>query len=57
MNETPVLPEAHDETRRREGAEKLCRPSQIAAEVKANMPDEVTSDQSWLHDAQTGLPI
>ncbi len=28
----------------------------IAAEIKANMPDDVTSDHSWLYDDETGLP-
>jgi antitoxin VapB len=29
----------------------------IAAEIKANMPDDVTSDHNWLYDDETGLPI
>jgi antitoxin VapB len=28
----------------------------IAGEIKANMPDDVTSDLSWLYDDETGLP-
>ena len=28
----------------------------IAAQIKANMPDDVTSDHSWLYDEETGLP-
>jgi antitoxin VapB len=28
----------------------------IAGEIKANMPDDVTSDHSWLYDNETGLP-
>jgi antitoxin VapB len=28
----------------------------IAGEIKANMPDDVTSDHSWLYDDETGLP-
>ena len=28
----------------------------IAGEIKANMPDDVTSDHSWLYDEDTGLP-
>ncbi len=57
MNDIPVLSEADDETRRRERAEKLRRLLEIAAEIRANMPDDVTSDHSWLYDDETGLPI
>jgi antitoxin VapB len=28
----------------------------IAGEIKANMPDDVTSDHGWLYDEETGLP-
>jgi antitoxin VapB len=28
----------------------------IASKIKANMPDDVTSDHSWLYDDETGLP-
>jgi antitoxin VapB len=28
----------------------------IAADIKANMPGDVTSDHSWLYDDETGLP-
>ena len=28
----------------------------IAAQIKANMPDDVTSDHDWLYDEETGLP-
>jgi antitoxin VapB len=28
----------------------------LAGEVKANMPDDVTSDHGWLYDEKTGLP-
>jgi hypothetical protein len=28
----------------------------IAAEIKANMPDDVMSDHGWLYDEETGLP-
>jgi antitoxin VapB len=28
----------------------------IAADIKANMPNDVTSDHDWLYDEQTGLP-
>jgi antitoxin VapB len=28
----------------------------IAAEIKANMPADVTSDHGWLYDDETGLP-
>ena len=28
----------------------------IAGEIKANMPEDVTSDQGWLYDDETGLP-
>jgi hypothetical protein len=28
----------------------------IAREIKANMPDDVTSDHGWLYDDETGLP-
>jgi hypothetical protein len=57
VNDIPVLSEADDETRRRERAEKLRRLLEIAAEIRANMPDDVTSDHSWLYDDETGLPI
>jgi antitoxin VapB len=28
----------------------------IAGEIKANMPDDVSSDHDWLYDQHTGLP-
>ncbi len=28
----------------------------IAAQIKAIMPDDVTSDHDWLYDEETGLP-
>jgi antitoxin VapB len=28
----------------------------IAGQIKANMPDGVTSDHGWLYDEATGLP-
>jgi antitoxin VapB len=28
----------------------------IAADIKANMPDDVTSGHDWLYDSETGLP-
>ena len=28
----------------------------IACEIKANLPDDMTSDHSWLYDDETGLP-
>jgi antitoxin VapB len=28
----------------------------LAGQIKANMPDDVTSDHSWLYDEETGLP-
>ena len=28
----------------------------LAGEIKAAMPDDVTSDHSWLYDNETGLP-
>ena len=28
----------------------------IAADIKANMPADVTSDHTWLYDDETGLP-
>jgi antitoxin VapB len=28
----------------------------IAGEIKANMPDDVTSNHDWLYDEETGLP-
>jgi antitoxin VapB len=28
----------------------------IAGEIKANMPDDVSSDHDWLYDQETGLP-
>jgi antitoxin VapB len=28
----------------------------IAADIKANMPSDVTSDHNWLYDDETGLP-
>jgi antitoxin VapB len=28
----------------------------IAGRIKANMPDDVTSDHGWLYDEATGLP-
>jgi antitoxin VapB len=29
----------------------------IAGEISANMPQDVTSDHSWLYDNETGLPV
>ncbi len=57
MTNIPAPPEAEDQARRRERAEKLRRLLEIAAEIRANMPDDVTSDHSWLYDDETGLPI
>jgi hypothetical protein len=28
----------------------------IAREIKANLPDDMTSDHSWLYDHEAGLP-
>jgi antitoxin VapB len=28
----------------------------IAGEIKANMPDDVSSDHDWLYDQESGLP-
>jgi antitoxin VapB len=28
----------------------------IAGDIRANMPDDVTSDHGWLYDEETGLP-
>jgi antitoxin VapB len=28
----------------------------LAGEIKANMPDDVTSNHDWLYDDDTGLP-
>jgi antitoxin VapB len=45
-----------EEERLRERAALMERLLAIAAEIKANMPDDVTSDHSWLYDDETGLP-
>jgi hypothetical protein len=45
-----------DEQRTRDKAALEADLLAIAAEIKANMPDDVTSDHSWLYDDETGLP-
>jgi len=52
VNNKPPIDEAH---RRRENEALMERLLPIAAEVKANMPSDVTSDHSWLY-AEDGLP-
>jgi antitoxin VapB len=44
------------EQRRRDKAALEEKLWSIAGEIKANMPDDVTSDHSWLYDDETGLP-
>jgi antitoxin VapB len=50
-----TIPVAETE-RLRERAARLERRLAIAAEIRAGMPDDVTSDHSWLYDDETGLP-
>jgi antitoxin VapB len=42
--------------RLRERRELAARLLLIADQIAANMPDDVTSDHSWLYDDETGLP-
>jgi len=44
------------EERLRDKAALKARLLAIAAQIKANMPDDVTSDHDWLYDEETGLP-
>jgi antitoxin VapB len=48
--------ELEREERQRDKAALKARLLAIAANIKANMPDDVTSDHDWLYDAETGLP-
>jgi antitoxin VapB len=45
-----------DEQRTRDKAALEADLLAIAADIKANMPEDVTSDHSWLYDDETGLP-
>ncbi len=44
------------EQRVRDKAALKARLLAIADAIKANMPDDVTSDHGWLYDDETGLP-
>jgi antitoxin VapB len=48
--------ELHREEKLRDKAALKARLLAIAAQIKANMPDDVTSDHDWLYDEETGLP-
>lgn len=51
------IPGAENEAQRlRDRAGLEARLLRIAEQIKANMPDDVTSDHSWLNDEETGLP-
>lgn len=45
-----------EEQRLRDRAILKARLLAIADEIKANMPDDATSDHSWLYDDETWLP-
>jgi antitoxin VapB len=50
-------PEPKSEAERlRERGELEARLLMIAAQIAANMPDDVTSDHNWLYDDETGRP-
>jgi antitoxin VapB len=44
------------EQRLRDKAALRARLLALADEISANMPDDVSSDHSWLYDDETGLP-
>jgi hypothetical protein len=44
-----------DTERLRERQDRIARIRAIAAEIRANMPDDVTSDHTWLYD-ENGFP-
>jgi antitoxin VapB len=48
--------ELEREQRQRDKAALKARLLAIADDIKANMPDDVTSDHNWLYDDETGLP-
>ena len=56
MTHAPEIPSPDRARQRREKEVLRARLLAIAAEIKANMPDDVTSDHSWLYDDETGLP-
>jgi antitoxin VapB len=35
---------------------RLARLRAVAAEIRADMPDDASSDHGWLYDDETGLP-
>jgi len=57
VSDLPNAPEVADEKRRREKQVSFDRLMAIADEIGAGMPDDATSDHSWLYDDETGLPI
>jgi antitoxin VapB len=58
---TTVVTEAlrerlHREQRLGDKAARRLRLLALADEIRANMPDGITSDHGWLYDDETGLP-
>jgi hypothetical protein len=45
-----------DEQKRRDREAKLEELWALCKEIRDSLPDDVTSDRSWLYDDQTGLP-
>jgi antitoxin VapB len=51
------IPDPKSEAERlRDRADLKARLLLIADQIAANIPDDVTSDHSWLYDDETGLP-
>ena len=48
--------ELEREERQRDKAALEERLWAIAGQIRANMPDDVTSNHDWLYDEETGLP-
>jgi hypothetical protein len=56
MSDFPGDCPADDAGRVGEREVRLVRLRAIAAEIRADMPDDATSDHGWLYDDETGLP-
>jgi antitoxin VapB len=54
---TKALQAELERAQRRQGRDaRLARIMALAKEISDHMPPDVTSDHSWLHDEESGLP-
>jgi hypothetical protein len=56
VSDLPNAPKAADENQQRENQIFFDILMAVADEIGPGMPDDVTSDHSWLYDDETGLP-